>query len=205
MAWMDWIIEGKYLNDKEARRLMRVVTQRANQNHSKTAVRDCFVIELALSTGLRVSEVANLKCGDIFLSEKMSSLIVRNSKFGKSRVVKFNGKLAKAIKQYLPWKESVGEPIADDTPLVMSSNTGNHITPRALQKAFRRCAKRADLPDRYSFHSMRHTYACQLYKASGYNLRLVQKQLGHASIKTTQIYADVMNPDLEKALGKLYS
>ncbi len=201
---MDWIIEGKYLDDRETKRLMRLVKKQATQNYRKTAVRDCFVIELALLTGLRVSEVASLKCGDIFISDDIYSLIIRNSKFGKSRVVKFNGKLKRAIKEYLTWKESVDEPIHENAPLIMSSNTKSHITPRALQKTFRRCAEKAGLPDRYSFHSMRHTYACRLYKVSGYNLRLVQKQLGHASIKTTQIYADVMNSDLQKALEKLF-
>ena len=42
-------------------------------------------------------------------------------------------------------------------------------------------------------------------KASGYNLRLVQKQLGHSSIRTTEVYADVMEPDTQKALEKLYT
>ncbi|MCP4263674.1 MAG: tyrosine-type recombinase/integrase, partial [Planctomycetes bacterium] len=56
----------------------------------------------------------------------------------------------------------------------------------------------------YSIHCLRHTYACQLYKASGYNLRLVQKQLGHSSIHTTEMYADVMEPDIQDALRELY-
>jgi len=43
-----------------------------------------------------------------------------------------------------------------------------------------------------------------LYKASSYNFRLVQKQLGHASIRTTEVYADVMEPDVEYALERLY-
>ena len=75
---------------------------------------------------------------------------------------------------------------------------------RALEKAFKRVAARAHLPEHYSIHCLRHTFACQLYKASGYNLRLVQKQLGHSKAKTTEVYADVLNPDLNKALERLY-
>jgi site-specific recombinase XerC len=48
---------------------------------------------------------------------------------------------------------------------------------------------------------MRHTHATFLYKASGNNLRLVQKQLGHSKVTTTQIYADAM--DAEKAFDRL--
>ena len=52
-------------------------------------------------------------------------------------------------------------------------------------------------------HSLRHTYATFLLRASG-NLRLVQKQLGHSSVIVTEVYADVMNPDLTRSLEKLY-
>ncbi|TFB12615.1 hypothetical protein E3V33_05110 [Candidatus Marinimicrobia bacterium MT.SAG.4] len=57
----------------------------------------------------------------------------------------------------------------------------------------------------YSIHSLRHTYATNLYKASGYNLRLVQRQLGHSSPTVTQVYADVMDSDVEEALRNMES
>jgi len=77
------------------------------------------------------------------------------------------------------WKQNVGEPTGPSDPLFLSSNTGRHLTTRAIQKAFKRMAAEAGLSAHHSIHCLRHTYACQLYKASGYNLRLVQKQLGH--------------------------
>ena len=55
----------------------------------------------------------------------------------------------------------------------------------------------------FSIHSLRHTYAVRLYKASGYNLRLVQKHLGHSSVTTTQVYADVLDADVDQALANL--
>ena len=86
---------------------------------------------------------------------------------------------------------------------MVSSNTQDHLTKMALQKVFYRSAERAGLQG-HSIHHLRHTYASHLYKASGFNLRLVQKQLGHRSIKTTEVYADVFNEDTEKALERLY-
>ncbi len=77
------------------------------------------------------------------------------------------------------------------------------MTPSAIQKVFKRYAKRAGLPPRYSIHSLRHTYATILYKASGYNLRLVQQQLGHSSPNTTAVYASVVNADLEEAVERM--
>ena len=55
----------------------------------------------------------------------------------------------------------------------------------------------------YHFHTLRHTYATRLYKSSNNNLRLVQRQLGHVSVATTQVYADIMDEDVDKALEKL--
>jgi integrase/recombinase XerC len=106
--------------------------------------------------------------------------------------------------KYLLWKQTIGEPTGLGDPLLLSSNTGGHMTTRALEKAFKRTAARAGLPSHYSIHCLRHTYACELYRASGYNLRLVQKQLGHAHIATTQVYADVVEPDMQRALQRLY-
>ena len=73
----------------------------------------------------------------------------------------------------------------------------------AIQKVFKFWAKKAGLLSHYSVHSLRHTYAVRLYKSSGYNLRLVQKQLGHSSISTTQVYADVVDSDAQEAVDKL--
>jgi len=78
------------------------------------------------------------------------------------------------------------------------------MTTRGMQKIFKRCAERAGLYSAYSIHCLRHSYACFLLKASNWNLRLVQKQLGHSRITTTQVYADVMMPDIKKALDRLY-
>ena len=72
-----------------------------------------------------------------------------------------------------------------------------------IQQVFKKWAKKSGISSHYSIHSLRHTYATNLYKASGYNLRLVQKQLGHSSPSITQVYADVMNSDVEEALKNL--
>ena len=198
-----WTLEpGKYLDKEEAERLLSVARHRALQN-GKVAVRDYFIIHLALATGLRVMEIASLKCDDLRLRKGLCSLLVRHGKGGKRRVVMFTGPFREHCKRYLNWKGCVGESTAPDAPLIISSNTGGHMTTRAIQKVFKRCAERASLYSEYSIHCLRHTYACFLLKASNWNMRLVQKQLGHSNITTTQVYADVMMPDVEKALNRL--
>lgn len=204
----NWVLDpGKFLSREEVNRLIETARGRATSakaKGNKVAVRDFFIVNLALSTGLRVNEIATLKCGDIFLRDGMCALIVRKGKGGKKRLVRFNGSLKCHYTGYIKWKQNVGEPVETSAPLFLSSNTGCHMTTRAIEKAFKRTAVRAGLPSHYSIHCLRHTYACELYRASGYNLRLVQKQLGHANIGTTQVYADVVEPDMKRALANLY-
>jgi len=170
----------------------------------KVAVRDYFIIHLALTTGLRVMEIAALKYGDIYLRDDICSLLVRKGKNGKKRLVFFKGAFEKHCREYISWKQKIGESLEPESPLIVSSNTGKHMTTRAIQKAFKRCAEKACLYSAYSIHCLRHTYACFLLKASDWNLRLVQKQLGHSRITTTQVYADIMMPDIQHALDRLY-
>lgn len=208
MIRSNWVLDpGKFLSQEEVNRLLETARKRAEvaiAQGNKVAVRDCFIVDLALSTGLRVAEIADLKCKDIFLRERFCALLVRNGKGGKKRLVRFNRAFKKHYEEYLLWKQSVGEPTGPSDPLFLSSNTGGHMTTRAIGKAFKRTAARAGVPFHYSIHCLRHTYACELYRASGYNLRLVQKQLGHAHISTTQVYADVVEPDMQRALQRLY-
>jgi len=205
----NWVLDpSKFLSREEANRLIEVAAKRAKEAMAKghkVPVRDYFIVELALSTGLRVMEIARLKCGDIFLRGPVCMLVVRKGKGGRKRLVRFNGAFKQHYNEYILWKQSVGEPTGPGDPLLLSSNTNQHMTTRAIEKAFKRTAARAGLPSHYSIHCLRHTYACELYRASAYNLRLVQKQLGHAHVGTTQVYADVMEPDMQRALQRLYS
>ena len=204
----NWVLEpSKFLTKEEAKKLLETARDRAEvvfAKRRKIPVRDYLIINLALSTGLRVMEIAQLDCGDVFIRDGISSLLVRNGKCGKRRLVRFGESLKDHLNEYILWKQNVGEPTGPSDPLFLSSNTGCHLTTRAIQKAFKRTAVKAGLSAHYSIHCLRHTYACQLYKASSYNLRLVQKQLGHSSIHTTEVYADVMEPDIQDALRRLY-
>lgn len=193
---------NKFLTRRQTNTLQSTLDK--NDFKNNLAVRNAFIIHLGLATGLRVMEIADLNCGDLNLEDAVPSLIVRNGKGKRRRRVFFNNLFRKRCIEYLAWKESIGESIGFDEPLFLSSSTGGHLTTRAIQKVFKHCARRAGLPARYSIHCLRHTYACFLLKASQWNLRLVQKQLGHSKITTTQVYADVMMPEIKKALDRLY-
>ena len=78
------------------------------------------------------------------------------------------------------------------------------MTLSAIQRRFKFWMKAAGLPPRYSIRSARHTYGTMLYRATK-DLRLVQKQLGHSSTQSTEVYAAVLNEDTEKAVNALYA
>lgn len=95
---------------------------------NKVAVRDYFIVDLALSTGLRVAEIADLKCKDIFLRDRFCALLVRNGKGGKKRLVRFNGSFKQHYEEYILWKQSTGEPTGLGDPLLLSSNKDAQTT-----------------------------------------------------------------------------
>lgn len=205
MEFDTWTLDpNKFLSKEQAVRLLMFSRDRAERaflKGKKVAVRDYFVIHLALMIGLRVMEIVALNCGDLSLNNNISSVMVLKGKGGKTRRVYFSGTFIKHCEEFLDWKRGIGESTESDQPLLLSSNSGTYMSRRATQRCFKRCARIAGLPLHYSIHCTRHTFACLLYEASNNNLRLVQKQLGHSKITTTQVYADVMSPAVRQALN----
>ena len=197
---MTWIITpDKYLTKEETKQLRKTCHEAMTIAKSKgiqAPVRDALIIELALGSGLRVSEMANLKVEDLYLKRGQGSIHVINGKGGKNRVVDIGVNLKKQILEFLDYRTM-------NSPYLFPSERGEKMTRSGVQQVFKKWARKSGISSHYSIHSLRHTYATNLYKASGYNLRLVQKQLGHSSPSITQVYADVINTDVVEALKNL--
>ena len=190
----------KYLNCEEEKAVRKTAMDLAiiaRSRGNQINVRNHLIIEVALGTGLRVSELSNLKIEDLHLGKGQNTLIVRNGKGGKDRVIGFNSKLKSLILEYIDYRVSC-------SPFMFHSERGEKMTRFGIGRVFKTIAEKTGVvAQHHSIHSLRHTYATNLYKASGYNLRLVQKQLGHSSITTTSVYSDVINKDLDKALENM--
>lgn len=185
------------------RAVCKNMRNRAFKKGRTTAVRDWFMVELGLNTGLRVEEMRLLKCEDLHIHEEQMSLSVRKGKGNKPRTVHINQEFKNNCIWFLKWKEKQGHNIEKES-YVFTRKDGNQLSKRALQKAFKRRVRLAGLNSNYSIHCLRHTFGSHLYLASNHNLRLVQKQLGHSSVRVTEIYASLMDPDVKKALERLY-
>ena len=185
-----WFLsQERFLTSSELKRLLRLTEQRKTEamyDGKKTAVKEWFLITVATETGLRVQEIADLNCGDIHADGQWRMLSVRNGKGNKPRPVIVRKEFIAACHEFFAWKRKQGESTEREAPIFVTM--GRRMTKRALQKAYERTLVRAGIsqPQGVGIHSLRHTYASFLLVASGFNLRLVQKQLGHASVRTTQ-------------------
>lgn len=189
----------KYLSTEEIKQLRTVAEARAIVDLKAGrigGVLGWMVIDLALSTGLRVSEIAALKIKDVDL-KRGCLLVVRVKRKKKSREALAIGKeLIQHLKDYLAW--------TDRKSGALFVGSRGALTAQGLQVIWKKAVKRAGLPKELSIHCARHTIAVHLLKKTG-NLRQVQKQLGHASPATTaNMYADISFEDMQGGLNGLY-
>jgi integrase len=184
------IDRDKFMDRNERAKLLKTCKERAELDEAKgrtTWPSRYMLIDLALFTGLRVAEIAALKVSDLILKADDPYLIVRNGKGGKRRTVYLDKALVKHLKGYI--KHHLVNP--DAQAPFFPGRENQHCQPITLMKSFKRAVKEAGLPGHYSIHCARHTYATYLLHDTG-NLRYVQKQLGHAQISMTALYADVL-------------
>jgi integrase/recombinase XerD len=137
-------------------------------------VRHKLMITLAYASGLRVSEVANLRVADLDCVEM--TLVVRQGKGRKDRLTVLSGKSGR---DYL-----------------FESNRGGALTARSIQKVFYKALLGSGVQKPASFHSLRHSFATHLLE-NGTDVRYVQALLGHSNIRTTQIYTQVTSLKLK--------
>jgi integrase/recombinase XerC len=132
--------------------------------------RDKLIVRTIYATGVRVSELCNINIQDIDFEEHTIRI---RGKGEKIRIVFLDDETLEGIRTFIG--------AAVDGPLFVGQQ-GKHISPRAIQHLFRHYAPAGITP-----HKIRHSYASELYRRSK-NLRVVQENLGHTSIKTTEIY-----------------
>jgi len=200
-------IDGiKYFNRSQIRLIRRTVRDKAELDMTKgkvTSLREWLVIDILTSTGVRVSEAANLRCGDLKVGYAQSEIFIRNGKGSKSRTIQIPESLKTHINRFLKWKSAQSESIESDAYLFVGQR--GHRTSQAIQQIVKKYLKLLDLYESgKSVHALRHSYAVELYRREK-DLRAVQKQLGHSSIQTTQIYADVTKEDIQGQIKNFWN
>jgi integrase/recombinase XerD len=149
-------------------------------------LRDRALLETLYATGSRASEVVGLRLEDVYLD---SAFLKCMGKGRKQRVVPLGKPALAALREYLA-EQRAQLVQAADVPWVFVSRGGRMLTREMLWVIVKKYARRAGLNARVSPHTLRHSFATHLL-SGGADLRTVQELLGHANIRTTQMYTHV--------------
>ncbi len=152
-----------------------------------------LMISLIYACGFRVSELINLKVGDLDFAEMTGH--VRQAKGKKDRIFNIPHFLLKGLtKQVIEQKETNQE-------YLFTGNNGK-LTERNIQKIVTKAAKRVGIEKNIHPHTLRHSFATHLLE-NGVDIRKIQELLGHADLSTTQIYTHISTEELKKISSPL--
>ena len=194
---MEAIDRTKYMSKIEIKQLRQNAEARSYIDLRKGRVQgplSWMLVDLALSTGLRVSEIEKLKTSDIDYKRCCLTIERNKKKHQRSETLAIGKDLLDHLKAF----------VADRTKGKLFVGKRGPLKAQGLQQVWKASIKRAGLPKELSIHSARHTLAVHLLKKTS-NLRQVQKQLGHSSPATTaNMYADISFEDMADGLNGLY-
>lgn len=152
-----------------------------------------LILQILFGSGLRVSELVDLKINDIDFARKV--ITIKHGKGAKDRITIISEQTLKNIEKYLN----------EFQPLIYlfeSYEPGNKLNVRSAQKVVAEAARLACINKDVSAHSLRHSFATHLLE-NGTDIRYIQELLGHARLETTQIYtkvADAMFKNIKSPL-----
>ncbi len=178
----------KYLTDSEVKSLINLP-----DTSTATGQRDRAMIELLYATGLRVSELLDLKINNLNLEERF---LITFGKGSKERLVPFSKKAYRFLQMYLNngrQKLLKGK----KSYFLFLNSRGNKLSRQGFWKILKNYGKELGIAHKLSPHTLRHTFATHLLE-HGADLRAVQIMLGHSDISTTQIYTHISNERLKQ-------
>lgn len=160
-------------------------------------LRDRVILVLLYSSGLRVSELCNLKLDDIEFAEKV--LRINAGKGNKDRIVPLNGGVAQLMKEYIDKSKILRSKHQSKT--LFLNKYGTPLSVRTVQRIVKKTKEQANINKKVTPHVFRHAFATHLIEG-GADIRVIQELLGHASLQTTQIYTHVSLTHLRESYDK---
>ncbi len=149
-----------------------------------------IILKILYSSGMRVSELVNLKVSDLNLDEKIGW--IRKGKGRKDRLFMLSEKLIPELENYFKKRQGYVYVLSKEKPL----------TPRNIQKIIKNLAFKIGIQKKVTPHTIRHSYATHLLEA-GVDIRKIQVLLGHENLQTTQIYTHLSAEELKKVKNPL--
>jgi len=169
--------------------------------NTPVGLRNRAILEILYSSGIRRSELTNLNIDDFFPGQ--GELLIRQGKGQKDRIVPIGEYAVKFTEAYLklirPWlAQSV-----DEKALFLNSVTGARLSPASIEMIVKGIARKSGVKKPISPHTFRHSMATHLLRNNA-DLRHIQAILGHASLKTTEIYTHLDLNQLKQAVKKAH-
>ena len=183
-------IKSLKLDKKGARQALTVEELERLRDACKT-YREKALIEFLVSTGCRLSEVAQLRAADLNLADRSVQV---TGKGDKDRVVYFSVRARLMVQEYIVQRKG------GDGLFVSNKSPYEPLKPRAIQRIVRSLSERAGLEGRVHPHLLRHTFATHALNG-GMDVTVIQRLLGHVDIATTQIYAELN----EEGVSSIYA
>ncbi|APR08558.1 site-specific tyrosine recombinase XerD [Lentilactobacillus parabuchneri] len=168
--------------------------------NQKLGIRDRAILETLYATGLRVSELVNLKLGDLHLPMNLLQTI---GKGDKERIIPISDVAVDWLNRYLTTTRVAlldGKP---NTEFVFLNAHGRQLTRQAIWLMIKKYVNQAGIKRHVTPHTLRHSFATHLLE-NGADLRIVQELLGHSDISTTQIYTHVSHQHLTEVYNKYH-
>lgn len=186
-----------FLTVEEQKRILNQINLRY-----PTGKRNYTIILLLLDTGLRLSELTNLKWENVDLMT--GDLYVIEGKGAKDRNLWISEKVLKMLED---WKKEQAiqlrkRDITDRAEYIFTTLEGNKINNSYIRNMIYRCRDKSGINKKVSPHTFRHTFATELYKRTK-DIRKVQKALGHSDISTTMIYTHVIDEELKEDMRNM--
>lgn len=166
---------------------VEALIEAANIDDSPLGLRDRALIELLYATGARISEVVSLSIDDF---DRDNGVVRLFGKGSKERLVPVGRYAMAALDAYLVQSRPILGLKGTGSPAIFLNTLGRPLSRQSAWAVLQGAAKRANLSEHISPHTLRHSFATHLLNG-GADVRVVQEMLGHASVTTTQIYTKV--------------
>ena len=175
----------EYLTEEEVGKLLDVEVKSPYDYRNKT------ILELLYSSGIRISELVNIKTPNYDSEECLIRIMGKGSK---ERIVPLGDYAINIMNDYMNnYRPLINK---KHTDYIFVNNRGDKISRQFIFKVIKKEALKKGIKKDISPHTLRHTFATHLLK-NGADLRIIQELLGHENISTTQIYTHVTNNKLK--------
>jgi len=186
------------LEQEEAQNLLSIPNKRYI-----TGIRNKAILALMLNCGLRVSEVVNLRPGDLNLGRRKLRVVNGKGRVDRDLIIpEYTTELLREWKKAKPKNSGYFFTTIKDKKQgnKFDSSKGSQLSVRYIQFMVKRYAEKAGIEKDITPHTLRHTFATDFIR-QGQNVMKLKKILGHSDISTTQIYVTLANKDIEEAMN----